>query len=312
MCEDWIQEAFLRVASATGGARAGVPPWERSWDDLHRALHICRIKSRSQGFRLLHRDTRIQLWLEGADDILLSDVRADMRAAFPDTRRRVLKAVRSKFDARSDRNLSEHRAVKISRQIGLVDRRISPAGFEWSAQELVAFVGAMRDGQLGTLRVGEQEISFEKAVEQALSRLGLSWLVELTGLDADALLRSIISGLAGDPEEIGELGEAAIAEADFQAFRHARSLWQVLPCVLRHVEEVASLILLEDTSGLVTLKEPCTTVAQVISDYPWSLIVFVGLIMAFRNEDDRGLAWGIRAENIKKAKTKFPIGKLKV
>lgn len=289
MLEDWVEEDCLSGALATGQARTGGPPWQRSWRDLRRALHICQIKSRAfSELRLLYRDIRVQLWLEGADDIAFSMMRDDLAASFGQKRRSVIRQIRSSFDSRFNQKISGPRAEAFVRQMGQPAPSVLPAGFKYTTPEMIAFISAMRDGELNEISIGGREISFGSAFLSVFDRLGLLRTIGLTPSDVMKFGGVIFAGIAGDPVEIEGSAEDSINQADEAAFFDARAIWQVLPCVLRNIVEVLPIAFPKIAGEMASLREPCIYTADMIAAHPFSVVVFVNILHYCLRTPDKG------------------------
>lgn len=228
MIRRWIDARLMSGPKPIGRKRGQHPDWQWSESSFQQALRICTLSA--QGLKRSS-EIRIHLWLDGADIPFdrpedFRQLRRNVRREYRLVRKEIRRQSKSKFDPRSEKEISAHRAKSITRRLGEPSLHLVPLGFQYSNEAMLALWGSLLFGEHGTLKIGDQEQSFDKALSSVLNQFGFSEKILSLVPELPELARNILGGLGGDPNKMEGSGEDAIIDADEEMFNRARDIFQ--------------------------------------------------------------------------------------
>lgn len=286
--EDWVHEGILAPARATGLARAGQAPWERSCRDVKQAIRICRYKSRvPAGRRFEYDEIRIQLWLDKAN-LEAIDIRRLVLDQFHRSKQELLRPQRTVFDPRDTDGISEKRITTSIRQMGEASPEIRPKGFSYLGAELVGMQALTRFGEFEKIEFGGSTAGSIDLINSILDRWGIRSSLEDAEKDAVAVICSSFAGLLGDPDEVGDTAEGIVKSADTEEFEIARDMTRALPWVIERAPEILTALDPDEPEKYSALAEPCRRIARAIRTEPqWRLTILVLMLVTVRRSTDQ-------------------------
>ncbi len=288
MIEDWVQEGVLAPARATGLARAGQAPWERSCRDVKQAIRICQYKSRVPANRRFeYEEIRIQLWLDKA--ILEGiDIQRLVLDQYHRIKQELLRPQRTVFDPRDTDGIGEKRITTSVRQMGEASPEIRPKEFNYLGTELFGMLAFARFGDFTKIQFGGSTAGSTDLVNSILGRWGIRSSLGGAEKDAVAVICSIFAGLLGDPDEIGDTAEGIIKSADTAKFEIARDMTRALPWVIERAPEILTALYPAQAEKYSALVEPWRRIARAIRTEPqWRLTILVLMLVILHRPTDQ-------------------------
>jgi hypothetical protein len=288
MIRRWIDARLMRGPKPIGRKRGQHPDWQWPESSFQQALRICALSA--QGLKQSS-EIRIHLWLDGADIPFdrpddFRQLRRNVRRVYRLVRNEMRRQSRSNFDPRSEKEISAHRAKSITRRLGEPSLRLVPLGFQYSNEEMLALWGLLLFGEHGTLKIGDQEQSFDSAISSVLNRLGFSEELQSQVPELPELARNILSGLGGDPNKIEGSAEDAIIDADEETFNRARVIFQAQLKSISSTPAVLDMIdpAIDSAVGFRNLPD-FQMISKITENNRWNVLPFVeALLLVCRNK----------------------------
>ncbi len=289
MIRRWVDARLIRGPKPIGRKRGQHPDWQWSESSFQQALRICAL--RAQGLKRTS-EIRFYLWRQCSDIPFdrLSDfqqLRRDVRKEFRRARNEMRRQSTSKFDPRSEKEISALRAESITKKLGEPSPLLVPLGFRYSEAETLTLLGSLLFGEHGTLKIGSEEVSLDKAISDVLNRFGLSKEMQSLVPELPELARGILSGLGGVPDQIEGSAEDAIMDADETMFNHARDISQAQLDSMAFTPDVLDAIGLA-VDPAVGYRDIANfqLIPKLMNTRPWGIVIFVqSLILVVRNKN---------------------------
>jgi hypothetical protein len=289
MIRRWIDARLMRGPKPIGRRRGQHPDWQWPESSFQQAIRICTLSA--QGLKRSS-EIRIRLWLDGADIPFerpedFRQLQRNVRREYRLVRNEMRRQSKSKFDPRSEKEISVHRAKSITWRLGEPSLHLVPLGFQYLNEAMLALWGSLLFGEHGTLKIGDQEQSFDKALSSVLNQFGFSEKILSLVPELPELAQNILGGLGGDPNQIEGSAEDAIIDADEEIFNFARDIFQAqlksissIPAVLDTIDPV-----IDPAIGFRNLPD-FQLIPMLMKTRPWGIVIFVlSLLFACRNKE---------------------------
>lgn len=262
----WVDWDVLPKAIAKGRMIGQRPAWSRSESDRKRALRLAELRKLG-----VKRETAliVQAYIEwGHPDF--ERVRNALLHEWAKWRTQLTRRQTTFSDNIEYRKLSRVKKRAIANQIGSLDDRFQDAQFAQSPEFYAMMSELARTGETRAERVTGL---IQNALETTLPGIG-----QLLPSDCATALANSLSGIAGDPHEIGNSAHSEIEAATEREFLNARRITRRLMPNARRTER----LMRRATIPTPALLEMQHSLAPQISVGPWAAALLVQSILHLR------------------------------
>ncbi len=284
-----VDARLMRGPKPIGRERGQHPDWQWSESSFQQALRICAL--RAQGLKRTS-EIRFYLWRQYSDIPFdrpsdFQQLRRDVRKEFRRARNEMRRQSTSKFDLRSEKEISTLRAESITKKFGELSPLLGPLGFRYSDVQILPLSGSLLFGEHGTLKIGSEKVSLDTAISDVLNRFGLSKEMQSLVPEFPEMARGILSGLGGVPDQIEGSAEDAIMDADETMFNLARAISQTQLNSMTFTPDVLDAIdpAIDPAVGFRDIAN-FQLIPKLMNTRPWGIVIFVqSLLLACRNKN---------------------------